>query len=317
MREIGGYLEFERFYGHEYHEALFQFDSVRSCLIFIIQQRKYKKIYIPFYLCGCIKELLNDYRIEYDLYNINSDFFPLFNKKLNKDECLLIVNYFGQFTNNEIIHFKKKFNNIFIDNTQSFFQLPVQNVDTAYSCRKYFGVPDGAYLYSKLPKKEYNKLEFNISHNKMLYTMGRYESTAGDFFSLFKENELIKRGQPVKKMPLLVQNILKGINYSKIKKSRTENFDYIKNNISLNNELKIKNRAGLFFYPLLIKNGENIKKRLIKKYIFVPTFWENVLKDVSKNTIEYYFTKNIVLLPIDQRYTTDDMKYMLNIIKKL
>jgi hypothetical protein len=317
MREIGGYLEFERFYGHEYYEDLFRFDSVRSCLIFVIQQKKYKKIYIPYYLCGCIKEILYDYRIEYDLYNINSDFSPLFDKKLNKNECLFIVNYFGQFTNDELIRLKDEFNNIFIDSTQSFFQPPVQGIDTAYSCRKYFGVSDGAYLYSKLPKKEYTRLGFNISHNKMLYTMGRYETTADKYYTLFKKSESIKRGQPIKRMPLLVQNILKGISYELVKEKRIKNFNFVNNNIMLGNEIKIKNKAGLFFYPLLVKDGFIIKEKLIRKKIYVPTFWDNVLKTTLKNTIEYHLAKDMILLPIDQRYDTDDMQYVLNIINKL
>jgi hypothetical protein len=79
-KEIGGYFEFERFHGSEYHENLLRFDSVRSCFMFVIQLREYKKIYIPYYLCDCIIELLNAYHIEYDLYRINNDFSPVIEK---------------------------------------------------------------------------------------------------------------------------------------------------------------------------------------------------------------------------------------------
>lgn len=39
---------------------------------------------------------------------------------------------------------------IILDNTQSFFQKPISGIDTIYSCRKYFGVPDGAYLSTNI-----------------------------------------------------------------------------------------------------------------------------------------------------------------------
>ena len=40
--------------------------------------------------------------------------------------------------------------NVIIDNVQAYFQRPIEGFDTLYSCRKYFGVPDGAVLYTDL-----------------------------------------------------------------------------------------------------------------------------------------------------------------------
>jgi hypothetical protein len=318
MKEIGGYLEFERFYGSEYYEDLLRFDSVRTCLLFIIKQRNFKKIYIPYYLCGCIKEVLHHHNIDYEFYNINEDFIPIFDKKPGINECLFFVNYFGQFSNSELIQYKQIYSNIFVDNTQSFFQKPVKGIDTAYSCRKYFGVSDGAYLSTDLPVINiYQELPFDDSSKKMFYTMGRFETSGDQYYDTFLENEAIKRGQSLKKMSLLIQNILKGINYQRVIDIRTRNINYITNNLNIENKIQIKNTGGLFFYPLLIKDGNNIKNRLIKKKIYVPTLWPNVLSDASKDSIEYYYANNLIPLPIDQRYDTDDMKYMLNILHSL
>jgi hypothetical protein len=284
---------------------------------FYYTTKKYKKIYIPHYLCGSIGELLDDYQIAHEFYHIDSTFLPIFDKKLNDEECLLIVNYLGRFTSDELIYYKNKFNNIFVDNTQSFFRVPVNGIDVAYSCRKYFGVPDGAYLHSEISESDYSKLEFDISSHKMLHIIGRYETSAGEYYEFFQKNELLKRGQPVKKMSLLVQNILRGIDYKQVHKTRLDNFNYIKNNINIDNEIEPKNDAGLFFYPLLIKNGFEIKRRLIANRIYVPTLWPNVLNNVPKNTIEYYFAANMIFLPIDQRYNIDDMEYMISVIKSV
>jgi hypothetical protein len=318
MKEIGGYLEFERFYGSEYYEGLLRFDSVRSAFIYAVKQRRYRKLYIPYYLCGCIKEILMGYNIDYESYHINEQFQPILNKTMQTDECLFFVNYFGQFTNDELLLFKEKYKNIFIDNTQSFFQKPVKGIDTAYSCRKYFGVSDGAYLSTDLPEKDiYENLPFDTVQNKMLYTMGRFETSAIEYYPVFIENEKIKRGQPIQRMSRFIQNTLKGIDYHRIIHVRDENFNYLKNYLNEKNKVRIKNNAGLFFYPLLVENGNLIKKKLIENKIYVPTLWPNVFDDTTKDSIEYYYTNNIVFLPLDQRYNIADMKYMINILKNI
>lgn len=82
----------------------------------------------------------------YEYYRISSDFLPVFDKKLSDNEYLYIVNYYGQISNEQIKMLQEKHKHIIFDNVQAFFQKPVQGIDTIYSCCKFFGVPDGAYL---------------------------------------------------------------------------------------------------------------------------------------------------------------------------
>jgi hypothetical protein len=318
IKEIGGYFEFERFHGDEYYNDLLRFDSVRSCLLFVIGQRKYKKIYLPFYLCSSIKDILYKYHVLYDFYFIDREWRPIFNKELKKDECLFFVNYLGQFSNDELLFYQKKYINIFIDNTQSFFQKPAEGIDTAYSCRKYFGVADGAYLSTPLnAKDDYNQLPLYISHDKMFHIVGRFEISAADYYNTFIENEKMQRGCPIKRMSSLSQNILKGIDYQWIIDRRIQNIVFMENELNGWNEIKVKNHAGLFFYPLLMHNGNIIKKKLIENKIYVPTLWPNVLNDVNAKNFEYYFADNMVFLPIDHRYNINDMEYVINIYKEI
>jgi hypothetical protein len=317
-KEIGGYFEFERFYGDEYYNDLLRFDSVRSCLLFIIRKRKYKKIYLPFYLCSSIKDILYSYHILYDFYFIDWEWKPIFDKKLEKDECLFFVNYLGKFSNEELLFYQKKYINIFIDNTQSFFQKPVKDIDTAYSCRKYFGVVDGAYLNTSLDvEDDYNQLPFYISHDKMLHIVGRFEFSASDYYNTFIENEKMQRGFPIKRMSHFSRNTLKGIDYKQIIDKRIRNIIFMENEFADANEIDVKNHAGLFFYPFLVHDGNIIKKMLIKNKIYVPTLWPNVLNDVNTKNLEYYLADNLVFFPIDHRYNIEDMEYAMNIYKKI
>lgn len=69
-------------------------------------------------------------------------------------------------------------------------------------------------------------------------------------------------------------------------------------------------------YPFLIQGGNELRKKLIEKNIYVPTLWPNVLADMDKQSLEYDYAQNILPLPCDQRYTLDDIKTIVKELKK-
>ena len=56
MKEIGGYLEMERFGGTMLHEGAIALNCGRNCLGYLIQAKKISKIAVPFFMCDCIFE---------------------------------------------------------------------------------------------------------------------------------------------------------------------------------------------------------------------------------------------------------------------
>ena len=74
-----------------------------------------------------------------------------------------------------------------MDNAQAFFTEPEKNVDTIYTCRKFFGVPDGAYLITN--QIETSELPRDKSESRISHILGRLENTASEFFKLYQKNE--------------------------------------------------------------------------------------------------------------------------------
>lgn len=146
MNEIGGYFGLEPLISNEYYKDLIPLNTARNALLYILKARKIQKLYIPYYLCDSISEMCDKKGCSYEFYRIDSDFRPVFEKELSGNEYLYIINYFGQISNKQIKKLREKYKHIILDNVQAFFQKPVQGIDTIYSCRKFFGVPDGAYL---------------------------------------------------------------------------------------------------------------------------------------------------------------------------
>lgn len=311
MREIGGYIELDTYQGHMLYENGILLNSGRSGLAYLIESKNIKKISIPYFLCNCIYDTCVKYGVNINKYNIDADFRPL-NITFENDRWLYLVNFYGQLTPDYIRSLQKTHSKIIVDNSQAYFDSPIDNVDTIYTCRKFFGVTDGAVLFSD--SKLERKIEMDISNNRMGYLLGRYEGNASDYYFEYVENNKLFYSQPIKEMSKLTYNILHAVDYDYVKNKRTENFSFLNKKLKQLNLLNISDALGGFMYPLLVKDGDLLRKKLISKKIYVPLLWPNVLKETTNNMIEYYLANNIVPLPCDQRYTVDDMHYMIGVI---
>ena len=81
--------------------------------------------------------------------------------------------------------------------------------------------------------------------------------------------------------------------------------------------LKLKKNAhGPLYFPLLLNNGEQIRKKLNKIKIYTPILWEN-LKKTKQFSFEHYLAKNCIFLPIDQRYNIKDMNYIYSNLMRI
>lgn len=318
MKEYGGYLELESYYGKEYHENAIALNTARNCLRLIIRKYNIKEMLLPRYLCSSIVDVCLDEKVKIYFYSIDHNLKPKLDNllELSNNMYLYIINYYGQLSNKYIVNLKTKFKNIIVDNVQDFFRKPVDGVDTIYTCRKYFGVTDGAYLYTS-KKIHTADLEKDCSYKRYIYLLGRFEKNGNEFFHYFVNNEKNLEKENIKLMSKLTHNLMKSINYNKIIKKRKKNFEILDYYLKSFNEITINNYAGLFLYPLLKENGKQIKERLIQERIYVPTLWPGVENITYENSFERKLMSDLILLPIDQRYDEVDMHNMLSLLNNI
>ena len=185
MKEIGGYIEFETYYGNEFHNCI-RLNCGRNCLAYLIEARKIQRIHLPYYLCSSVREVCAKYGVDIHYYHINEDFTPIIDFTIAITDYFYLVNYYGQIPNTYIENLNQEIKNLIVDNSQAFFQLPVSGIDTLYTCRKFFGVPDGAYLYTDA--KLDRELDRDISFKRMNYLLARFEMNASDFYPEYVAN---------------------------------------------------------------------------------------------------------------------------------
>lgn len=308
MREIGGYIELDSYHLPMLHDGAIALNCGRNALAYVLRARRIKKLWIPKFICDSVTGVCEREGVPYALYGIGMDFRPAEEINLGDDEWLYFVNYYSQFDNDEISEYVKRYNRVIVDNAQSYFQMPIPGVDTLYTCRKYFGVADGAFLYTdaKLNKE----LPLDESHERMGFLLGRFERPAEEFYSEYSANNKLFANEPIMQMSKLTDNLLHGIDYDAVEQQRRNNFEFLHKKLGRQNLLEL-HEIGNFMYPFMIENGVRLRKMLQADRIFIPTLWPAVFDVTGSDDLEYKMAENILPLPIDQRYGQEEMKVIV------
>ena len=307
MEAIGGYFELELRHGEHYHEQAIRLNSARNCFEYILLARRYKKVYMPYYTCEVMLQPLLKYGIPYEFYSINEALEPNKTIKLLPNEAFLYTNYFGlkQDCVERLASIYKT--QLIIDNAQAFFTPRIDSIDTFYSPRKFFGVPDGGYLYTDCTLN--HDFLIDKSCDRIGHLVNRIEEGAEVGYAAFRKADDSLDNQPIRKMSKLTEQILQSIDYEYIRNQRRDNFNILQNEL---------NNINLFsfslIYPYYAKDID-LKSQLIKKRVFVATYWPNVEKWCVADTWEYQLAEHLVAMPIDQRYGVKEMKKIVTLIK--
>ena len=314
MKPIGGYFSLELPLKEEYHKDAIRLNTGRNCLEYILRVRGYKKVYVPYYTCEAVLEPINKLGIPYNFYHIDIHFEIDDRFSLKADEALLYTNYFGlkqRYVENLT---EKVGSHLIVDNTQAFYAKPIQGIDTFYTCRKYFGVADGAYLYTdKLLDEEFEQDE---SYDRMAHLLKRIDISAERGFADFRKVDDGLDDKPIRKMSKLTQRIMQSIDYETVAKKRRGNYQMLHEVLGKENnlELPLEDDAVPMVYPFLVLI-KGIREKLIENKVYVARYWPNVLEWTDKDGIEYLLACQMQPLPIDQRYGEEDMNRLIEIMK--
>ena len=313
MEAIGGYFSLELPFGEEYHKNAIRLNTGRNCLEYILRASGYKKVYVPYYTCEAVMEPINKLGISYEFYHIDIHFEIRDRFTLKADEALLYTNYFGLKQRYVEQLAEKTGSRLIIDNTQAFYAKPIAGIDTFYTCRKFFGVADGAYLYTaKLLDEDFEQDE---SYDRMAHLLKRIDISAEKGFADFRKVDDGLDNQPIRRMSKLTQRIMQSIDYEAAAKKRRENYLMLHDALGEENNLvlPLDKDAVPMVYPYLAP-VKGIREKLIENKVFVARYWPNVLEWTTKDDIEYLLAYQMQPLPIDQRYNNENMKLIINTV---
>lgn len=319
MKPIGGYFELadrEAGYGFPHKKGIL-LNTGRNALEYILKSLgTVRKVYLPYYTCEVVLEPLRRLSIPWEFYHINKHFEMVEQVILSDGEYIILNNYLGikdQYVEKMSSVYGER---MIVDCAQAFFSPVINGVKCFYSARKYVGVSDGGVAYPFTGKGFCEDLEFDDSSSHSEHLMIRKEKGAEAGFSTYREDEEKLNEQPIRRMSLYTRDILLHINYVKIIEQRCKNYSFLAESLNDNNLLHLPDNCSFacpLAYPFMVESASDLRKKLIDNKVFVPKFWPNsIIQDEMEDDV--ILSEMILPLPIDQRYTTSDMRRIVDII---
>lgn len=315
MSEIGGYFGLELAKGsNTYHNTNYIFKSGRSALHCILGFLHPSLVHVPFYTCDGLLESFTAANIPYAFYEINQDLEPIILPELKTGEYFLYINYYD-IKRKKVDQLSDLYGNrLIVDCSQAFFMKGNGKSWFFNSCRKFFGVPDGSYLYAPAntqpPPASSRNENYIVDH-----LIKRFNGHTREGYPLFLENEVLGDAE-IKQMSTLSEYLLSNIDFEKAAEKRITNFKYLHKILQRENLMSIdlyKDSIPMC-YPLLLSTKPN-REVFYSNNMFVPTYWADVLhRNISGFETAKSLTEKLLPLPVDHRYDLESMEALISIL---
>ncbi len=318
--EIGSFLELQLPKGREYYSSaidIARLNTGRMAIWHAFRISGARRIWVPIYQCDSVRDTFISKRVKICYYHQLADFTPL-DLYPEHDDAVLLVNYFGIMSSARIEELAKSYKNVIVDNCQAFFCRPVENALNVYSCRKFVGVPDGAYVIGKNAHLLTEEYQQGYSSDTAGFLLTRIEyGCEGKGYQARSINEHRIDSEDCMIMSPLTRYLLDGTDYDYIKCKRKDNFAYacsLFDGINKINPAQYVDDSTIpMVYPLVIED-DNLIERLQEAKHFQGHWWSYICDEQPKTTFEYWISRYVIPITIDQRYGTEELDYLHKII---
>lgn len=318
--EIGSFLEFQLPKGLEHYSQkkdIARLNTGRAALWHAFRVTGAKRIWLPIYQCDSVREFYGKKNVEIKYYHIDKNFNPtdLF---ATEDDAVMLVNYYGIMSHKRMRILATSFTHPIIDNCQGFFSEPLENAMNVYSCRKFVGVPDGAYVIGKDAHKFVEEYPQCFSSDTAAFLLKRIEyGCEGEGYRSRSINEHRIDSEDIMKMSALTRAILDGTDYDYICKKRRENFAIAHELLGKVNLLDLTwfydAETIPMAYPLVVED-DGLLPRLQAAKHFQGHWWSYICEEQPKESFENWISRYVIPITIDQRYGVEELNYIADVV---
>lgn len=320
--EIGSFIEMQFSKGKELFQGeknIARLNSGRAAIWHAFRVLGCDAIWLPYYQCETVREFLYRKNTKVKFYHIDQTFRPI-DLAPERKEAVLLVNYYGIMSYHRMEALANNYDNVIIDNSQALFSDPVDGCMNVYSARKFTGVPDGAYVIGCGAENYVDEYVQCYSSDTSLFLLQRIEyGCEGKAYRTRTVNEHRIDTEDIMKMSKLTRTILDGTDYEMIKNKRRENFAYaselFKEMNQIHPEFFYEDDCIPMVYPLVIEDDGLLQKLLDAKH-FQGHWWGYLLDELDEDRFEYWISRYISPITIDQRYGKEEIKAIHEIVNK-
>lgn len=319
--EIGSFIELQFPKGLEYYsgnENIARLNSGRAAIYHAARVLDCDTVWLPYYQCDTVREFLKRKGINIKYYHIDQWLDPK-GIEQRENEAVVFVNYYGVMSQARMAALAICYDNVIIDNSQAFFCKPLNGCMNVYSARKFIGVPDGAYVIGRNAERYVDEYERCYSSDTSLFLLQRQEyGCEGKTYESRMINEHRIDNEDIMQMSGLTKAILDGTDYEFIKIKRKSNFSIaciLFDSINcIEPQLHTDKDTVPMVYPLVVED-DNLLDKLLQNKHFQGHWWSYLLDEVEEDCFEYWLSRYIIPITIDQRYGEKELLYIKRLIE--
>ncbi len=271
-----------------------------------------ERLWIPRFICDTVLQAPEHLNIPIARYSCTSRLEPVL-PDVGDNDLVLLVNYFG-LTQDYVQQTASRFHGrCVVDATTALYCPPLPGIPTFYSPRKFCGVADGGIACAPFPLTNLPGSQASSSRNS-LFLLERLESGAAAALPASECAEQALCATPCR-MSRLTRRLLNSIDFEKSAHQRLLNYSHLHQALHCINRLPLPEHPGSapMCYPL-VSGIPGLRDTLIDAGVALPLYWPEVLEATQPDDAENILSRQLLPLPLDQRYGEEDMKRLLELI---
>lgn len=319
--EIGSFLELQLPKGREWYKGeadIARLNTGRMGIWHAFRITGCKRIWIPIYQCDSIRETFEKKGVPMCFYHQDKHFNPI-DIIVSDEDAVLLVNYYGIMSSQRMAELAKPYKHPIIDCAQAFFCKPIENALTVYSCRKFVGTPDGAYVVGKDAHKYVEEYPQCYSSDTAAFLLKRIEyGCEGKGYEARSLNEHRIDVEDCMKMSKLTRTMMDAEDYAFNQQKRKENFPYAHKLFGAINKIDptkyMDGETIPMVYPLVVEEDEMLPRLQAAKH-FQGHWWSYICEEQPLDSFEYWISRYVIPITIDQRYGCEELDYLAGVVK--
>lgn len=301
--------------------------SGRDALKAIAQEYSPCVVLLPALSCDSMVRPFEQYNHEIRFYQLNADYsinMDDLKQKVTLETCLfLYMDYFGcqaisdahlnelKKTHEKLVFIEDRTHNLIWERNSTFHPDYIMA-----SLRKWIAIPDGGLLWGHITHSLNNDTSFSTTRLKaqclrhVFFQTGNEETKKMYRQAFSTVSKILDDDQPCA-MSAYSYVLTENVDWNQLRFQRKSNAEVLTAILAPYVHV-ISGAPSALYVPFLISNRDEVQRRLSKQGIFNTIIWP--LSDLQKGTcgIARYTEEHMLAAPCDQRYTTEDMKFIGN-----
>lgn len=309
--EIGGFLGLELpVYDNFPWKGGVCVNSGRNAFAHILRSLgRVRKVYLPRFTCRSLAAILQKLRIPCECYAVDRrlEIAEESAPDPQRDEYVVFTHYFG-LQEPYLAELRERYRGrLIIDQSLALFSPPPKGTPCFYSPRKFAGLPDGGLAF--LTQGATVPAERDVSYPTASFLLQSLESGTAAAARACEDNERRIARAPCRAMSELSSRLMRALDFETARMRRQENFAFLHEHLGRLNKLPsdMLKPCGAWCYPFWTNLFE-WRNFLIENNIYIPVLWPHLLAPAHAGTLEQKLARELIPLPIDQRYTRAEME---------